>query len=282
MVRRWTVALGLSGLLCSRASLSAQDEDAEQATPQANDAATMEGAQERARLHFQAGASYYEAGSYEDALREFRHAYEMSGRPQLLYNLSLCYQNLGRLEEAIAHLRRFLDEVEEVPNRANLEIRIQNFQRRLEEERAQAEAQAAAEAEAEHDSQPTQREPDEPDEPDEPIPAEGGGGPNVGAIIGFSAGGAGVLMAGIFGGLTLAEDGRLSDECSPGCAEDDVSTLKAFALLTDIGFGLAIAGAAAGVILLLVDGGGDSGEQQAAVAPWLDREGGGLAVSASF
>ena len=67
---------------------------------------------ETARLHFQAGAKEFEAGRYEAALASFSAAYELSGRPELLYNIALCHEELGRYGEAADHLRRYLDEVE--------------------------------------------------------------------------------------------------------------------------------------------------------------------------
>lgn len=240
----------------------------------------MDGAEERARLHFQSGASYYESGSYEDALREFRRAYELSGRPELLYNISVCYQQLGQLEPAIAHLRRYLDEVEEIPNRANLELRAENLQRRLDRERAESDAHVEGSPEPEPEAE-GETEPSAAREPITPPPPEGASSdPNVGAIVGFSVAAVGVIMAGVFGGLTLAEDSSLGDSCSPACSAEQVSTLQTFALVTDIGFGVALAGAAVGALLLLV--GSDGGSEQAQVYPWMNESSGGLALGGNF
>ena len=81
---------------------------------------------DRARLHFLAGASYYEAGDYQDALREFERSHALSQRSELFYNFSLCYQQLGDLESASTYLRRYLDEVETMDNRDQLEHRHAN------------------------------------------------------------------------------------------------------------------------------------------------------------
>ena len=224
------------------------------------------GAQERARLHFQSGASYYEAGSYDDALREWTRAYELSQRPELLYNLSLAHQGLNHLQEARDHLRRFLDEVEDVPNRANLETRIENLDRRIA-------AQAAA-----PDPDPGQ-DPD-PDPDTTPPPTQASSGYiSPGAIGGFVGAGVGVAMFAIFGGLTLGEDGRLQDEPStwgPGAADG----LRTFALMADIGLGLAVVGGVVGLVFLLVDTG--PSESDVAVLPWFDQSGGGIAAGGRF
>lgn len=260
------VAALVAGLLASGGGVAAaQDGQGVTASEQGAAPSEDEGAQARARGHFQAGASYYEAGSYEDALREFQRAYDLSQRPQLFYNLSLCYQNLDDYENAIAFLRRYLDEVVEIPNRANLELRIQTFQARL-DARAQESTESSTESPAPSETGPGA--------------SPQGGGPNIGAIVGFSTAAVGLVMAGIFGGLTLAEDGTLAGSCSPNCSADQVGTLQTYALLTDIGFGVSLAGAAVGLILLLVS---DSGSQESAsLAPWLDGESGGLVLTGSF
>lgn len=231
--------------------------------------------EERGRLHFQAGASYYEAGDYEDALREFERAWELSQRAELFFNLSLCHQQLGHLPEAIDYLARFLSEVENIENRANLERRLEN----LRERQAEAEAEAAAQ-------------PDQADEADDepslatPSPAPGAG-PNVGAIASFAAAGVGVVMLGVGGGLALAEKGDLEDRGCPDATDGepcDVSALRTRAAIADVGLGLTVVGAALGVVLLLVGGGEDDPEAEAGLRldPWMGRTGGGAVVRGAF
>ncbi|MBX3274479.1 MAG: tetratricopeptide repeat protein [Sandaracinaceae bacterium] len=234
--------------------------------------AAEEGTQARARVHFQAGASYYEAGAYDDALREWTRAYELSPRPELLYNLSLAYQGLNRLSEARDHLRRFLDEVSDIPNRANLELRVENLERRI-----AAQAEAMAPPDDEPDPGPAVAlEPPRASPP--PAASSGGGGAHPAAIAGFVVAGVGVATYAIFGGLTLAEDARLQTDCATPCGPGAADTLRAFALTSDIGLGVALAGAIVGVVFLFVDAGGEA----VAAAPWLDRDGGGVVARGTF
>ena len=65
-------------------------------------------ADETARFHFEAGASYYNQGRYEDAAREYKEAYRLSKRPSLLINLSYAYERLGKTALATKILRNFL------------------------------------------------------------------------------------------------------------------------------------------------------------------------------
>jgi Tfp pilus assembly protein PilF len=242
---------------------------------------------ERGRFHFQAGASYYEAGDYEDALREFQRAYEVSKRPELFYNLSLCHQQLGHLSEAAKYLERYLQEVENVPNRVNLERRLDNLKARL----------AAGEGEAPpapgHDGQTEQ-------------PANAGQ-PGVGtfegdtraagvdrtdakrgvplpAIIAWAAGGTLILGSVITGSMALSEKSRVDDlPCAPSatCTSDDVAKLNRLARTTDVLLFTGLAGAVAGTVLFFVLRGGkekQGGSAALQISPWVDPRGGGGAV----
>ena len=223
----WLTTTLVGSLLSLHAAAAAQDED-----------------DERARSHFQAGASHYEAGDYEDALNEFQRAYEISERPELHYNLSLAHQQLGNLEKAVEHLERYLNEAEDIPNRSNLDRRLTNLRERI----------AAAEATP---APPPTEGPAPPPDSDvapvpPPMPAAGGGstggsaapsaessGPGipVGAWIGWGVGAAGLLSGAILGGLALADK---SDIEGMPCAQNDtcpdsvVNSMETKALVSDI------------------------------------------------
>jgi tetratricopeptide (TPR) repeat protein len=98
--------------------------------------------EEAAKAHFLAGSAYYEQANYADAVKEFVEAHRLSKRPDLLYNISVCYERLGRWDEAIDALRQYLTERPSAPDRAVIESRIQNFEQRRDQERAQREAAA--------------------------------------------------------------------------------------------------------------------------------------------
>jgi hypothetical protein len=85
----------------------------------------------------------------------------------------------------------------------------------------------------------------------EPIRSE----PPVLAIVGFTIASAGLVTFAVAGGITLAEDARLRDECAPSCAGDAVDTITASAIASDVGLGVALAGAVLGVIGLVIGGG---------------------------
>src|SRR4051794_4468626 len=62
-------------------------------------------ADEQARTHFRLGNVHYEAGEFVEAAAEFQAAYELSHRPQLLYNIFVAHRDAGNLPQAISALR---------------------------------------------------------------------------------------------------------------------------------------------------------------------------------
>lgn len=224
----------------------------------------------RARLHFQAGSSHYETGDYEAAAREFRAAYELSRRPGLLFNTYMAYERMGRFDEAISYLERYLAEAENIENRAALELRLTRLR-----ERAAATRATSSEEEGSTSSRQTARDAG----PDLTVPA----------IISFAVGGAGLLTFAIFGGLAVAEDASLADSCGANagrtCTSDQVSALVGYTVAADVGWVLALAGAGMGAVFLLLNGGGgEEGQTETAVVPvpWASPAGGGVVLEGRF
>lgn len=204
----------------------------------------------RGRLHFQAGASYFEAGDYEDALREFERAYELSGRPELFYNFALCHQYLGHYAQAADFMRRYLAEVEVVPNRSNLERRLE----KLEEKAREAENEPVTPPEPSPRVEVDAKEPVVKPTPTAPPPREGRR-LTVPAIVSFAVAGVGLTAFGTFGLLALSEQATIEEGCGggvvPRCSESDVKRMDRFALAADIGLGVAVVGATAGLLFWL-------------------------------
>lgn len=271
---------------------------------------------ETARIHFKAGTSYYETGDYELALREFNRSYELSGRPELQYNISLTYEKLGDLEAATQALEKYLNDAKDIPNRKTLELRLSNLNKRLEQQREAATAEQAAATEAE--AQSTQAEDvangqpedtresvqsapsSEPvsEERQEPVEAENATiepedgdqrilGLPIEVFVSYSVAGAGALTFILFASLAAAEDGSLSDEClnSAGhgtCSESDVSSLDTFATVADIGLAFALIGGAVGTVLLFTSDDGSEQTSALDVAPYFSANQMGAAARVRF
>ncbi len=96
-----------------------------------------------ARSHFRVGELLYGEGRFDEAAAEFDRAYELSSRPQLLYNAFLAHRDAGHVADAVDRLRQYLAETPDAPNREALEQRLTAMEATL----AQQEREAAMSAE---------------------------------------------------------------------------------------------------------------------------------------
>lgn len=213
---------------------------------------------EEARSHFQAGTDRFQVADYEGAMREYREAFELSGRPGLMYNLYLCAERLGRLEEATRWLSRYLAEAHAVPRREVLVLRLRTMQERLAHEAAVGEELAP----------PSQPDPEPIDAPD-PEPTTPRARPSAELLpagivlvsLGALAAGAS-LPTGLF---AMDQSDQLARECRygvcPGHLEGAHERAFQLAIATDalwIGGALLVTvGALLMLPVLLDDGDGD-------------------------
>src|SRR5262249_53379623 len=85
-----------------------------------------------ARRHFELGAAYLQQSDYDNSLREFQAAYNLSKRPSLLLNIASVYERMGKLKEAVDTLTKYLNEDPKTAERATIETRIANWKKRTE------------------------------------------------------------------------------------------------------------------------------------------------------
>ena len=79
----------------------------------AGTAFAQEDREEEARALFMAGRAAYDAGRYEAALERFQESFELSGRPELLYNIGQTADRLRQDAVALQAFERFLAETPE-------------------------------------------------------------------------------------------------------------------------------------------------------------------------
>jgi tetratricopeptide (TPR) repeat protein len=90
-------------------------------------------AQESSRKTYQAGAQAYAEGRYKDAIDLFLEASRISPNPAFSYNIGLAYEQLGDPDNALRWYRDYLRELPSAPDRAEIEPRIVDAERRLRE-----------------------------------------------------------------------------------------------------------------------------------------------------
>ena len=145
---------------------------------------------EEARNLFHAGEVAFGDGRFESALDYFQRAYELSGRGAMLYNIASAADRLRRDRDALEAFERYLREVPEAGNRAQVEARIAVLREAI----ARAES---AEASAHVAPEPTT----ETVPPEEPASSS----PAVGAWVLLAAGAAIAVGGGVSLGLAAAD-----------------------------------------------------------------------------
>jgi tetratricopeptide (TPR) repeat protein len=250
---------------------------------------------------FAKGDTAYAEGRYEEALAAFQEAYDLSKRPQLLFNVSNALERLGRLQEAVAALEKYLGSGK-AKDREVVQKRLANLRKRVDEQKKEQDRIAKEEEEKEKarkekeeaDRRKAELAPPEvrevplfqsqaPERPSKALP-----------IALLVTGGVVLVAGGVFGAMTLSARGEAADGCKEGaagnlCSSDAKSALdreKTFGLITDISLlsGLVITGI--GFYLFLAGPSGPEVRAKAAKAGSVRVTGGpglaGVGVVGSF
>ncbi|MCC7387016.1 MAG: tetratricopeptide repeat protein [Deltaproteobacteria bacterium] len=91
---------------------------------------------ERAKEHFERAEIDYRLGRFDEALRDYERAYELSALPGLLFNIGQCHRQLKHWERAISFYESYLRDTKELRNRSLVKELIAECRRELEGENA--------------------------------------------------------------------------------------------------------------------------------------------------
>jgi hypothetical protein len=100
-----------------------------QAQVEPSGGAAASGKDKAAREMFNAGRAAFNEGLFEDALSTFKRAYELSGRPQLLFNIGMAADSARHDAEALAAFEQYLREVPVADNRDYAQGRINTLKK---------------------------------------------------------------------------------------------------------------------------------------------------------
>jgi hypothetical protein len=167
-----------------------------------------------------------------------------------LLNIANVYERMGKLQEAVDALTKYLEEDAKTPERTTHETRIANLKKRIESMPPPPPVTNAAPATSAAPPAPvaTSAAPTQP-----PPPSNG---PNrTPAFIAFGVGGAAAIGAVITGLVAKSKYDDAETTCKPNCPDDKVDSIQSMALVSDVLSGVAVVGVGAGVILLLTAGG---------------------------
>jgi tetratricopeptide (TPR) repeat protein len=188
----------------------------------------------RARQHFDAGVRAFESHDYHACVQEFELALAIAGHPSVLKNLGRCHEELGEVNTAIGYYDRYLNELPDAADRAQIEGRL-------------------ADLRARQASQPPPPTTPPPAETAAPAPATAEVSTSSPGVLPWALVGGGLVGLGV--GITLiALDGTCASD-SPVDAEGDCAELRDTGLpgilLTAAG---AIALGVGGYLLFAVEG----------------------------
>jgi tetratricopeptide (TPR) repeat protein len=135
--------VGALVLALALASTGVAQEPAAGAATDASADADQADRDREARFLFEAGRTAYDAGRYKEALGHFQRAYELSQRPQLLYNVGQAADRLRQDQLALDAFERYLSALPAAANRPAVEERIKVLREVLAARQSEADAAPA-------------------------------------------------------------------------------------------------------------------------------------------
>lgn len=226
------IALITVGLLAGTAGVAGAQE------PSADAAA-------QAREHYQKGKTFYDLNRFDDAVKEFEAAYELRDEPVLLYNIAQSYRLANKYPEALRFYRSYLRRSPDAPNKAEVEQKIADMERLVEQQNK------LAVAKPDNTLQPGQKPAETAQQPSQPAtqqPAPAPEAPKPGRLkvysgIAVAAVGVALVGGGVAMGVLAMGKGHSQEKSTvfqPGL-ESSGKTFQTVGLALDVVGGAAIA-----------------------------------------
>lgn len=90
---------------------------------------------QEAKAHYEKATRLYDVGKYGESIQEYEAAYLLVEDPALLYNIGQAYRLWDKPEEALRSYKNFLRKRPEASNRADVERRISELERTIDDRR---------------------------------------------------------------------------------------------------------------------------------------------------
>ncbi len=212
------------------------------------------GSREQARQLYTKATDHFAAKRYGEALAAFTEVYNLSAKPEVLYNLGLCAEKLGDRERAIAYFELYLEELPDADDAAEVRAHLRHLNNEPAPEQPPpdpAPAVAPPPDAAMEEAPPIatlDRESLEPIDDEmftDEEPQQGVFWPGVTLGVGGLLLGGGIVTA----ILAHKKYNDLEVSCSPDCTDDDISTAHSLAIASDIQFATGAAAAITGIFL---------------------------------
>jgi tetratricopeptide (TPR) repeat protein len=215
--------------------------------------------EKEAREHYIQGMRHFDLGEVDEAVKEYRAAYQNSAAPGLLFNIAQAYRTKKDYENALQFYKNYLRLQPRAPNRADVEARVVEMEKMVAE-------QAQMEKERPHGVIPPTRDGEETPEahPAVAVPTPSvavappaprflsttGGRATVAlaALTGVSA-----LTAAVLGGVALSARNDYRSGCGRGLCDDALyDRAHQLAIGSDVLWGITAASAVAALTVGLL------------------------------
>lgn len=250
----------------------------------------------KAAEHYKSGKRAYSLGNYEDALAAFTEAYNLSEKPDLLYNLAVCHEKLGQTDKAIAYYELYLEEKPDASDKDKVNEKIRTL----------------TDPSAPTDDVPLEGAPTEdtqPDSPATPTSTENTASSNTttaqtefdieqalapeekepinkhklaqGLLIGV---GSLVIASGTLTAIgAYKKYSSYENICAPNCSDSQVSKTKALAIAADVQIVVGVAAVGAGLAWYFIDKKKNRMESASLrLSPSASAQGAGLLLQGQF
>lgn len=193
----------------------------------------------QARARFRVGQSLYETGRFQEAATEFAAAYQLSQRPQLLFNLYVAYRDASDIPHATEALRNYLAAMPaDIDDRLNLEARLRSMEAVVAQQQQDQQARQDAANQPQPVATPAQTAAiAEPMNESRELPAPETHRSPVGLIV-AGVGGALLVTGAITGVLAMGKVRDLESVCVNGlCPQSAVETrdsARTLVTITDV------------------------------------------------
>jgi tetratricopeptide (TPR) repeat protein len=245
-----------------------------------------------AKMHYEKGTTLFDLQRYLDAAREYEAAFESKNDPALLFNIGQAYRFGGDYPKAIAAFKSFLRRLPEAENRAEVETRIAELQKLIDEQKRNQQAPpsgtlrpgetpAVESAPASTPSTVAATPPIAESETNQPSPQRAR--TKLFAGIGAAAVGvAAVVVGGVFEGLAKSKSDSLTNS-APGTVFNpaDQRSIKTYETAGPILLGIGGAAIVTGAVLAIV-GARERRPTRMTAVPSFGRNLAGVSVNASF
>lgn len=273
------VAIALLPMPATAATTTHAVEPAE-AEAEPADGSRQDNSLSQAMAAYERGTQNYNLAQYEAALADFKEAATLYASPDFQYNIGLCYEKLGKYDEAVRAYVTYLKTKPDAADRPNVEDRISRLQKAIEEQKNEPNDPATPVA-------PVQPPPDDPGPQEQADPDSGRPLIIAGAAL-AGLGGAVALGGGIAFGALARQRSMQIDEIQTGGNPEDLGFSEAERIdregkrLEGVQIGMVAGGAAlavTGAVLLAL---GFKKRNAVKASAWLGPSTAGLHLTGRF